>query len=180
MLVKVKSVSSRLDKAMEDALGRGWLDSCFQGLPKSDVSIHSVEHNQIIWIHNMIKAFGMLGFAQDRYGSLEGNLKNWDDSLTKDESIDKVGRVGWGFVPGLPYQEDKDFSDDFVNVPDKNKDRVLEAEQFVHTWCSKREEAKASEEGEEKKKPSLDIPEEWKTAVDMRPWPDFPDRPRRD
>jgi len=67
------------------------------------------------------------------------------------------------FIPGLAYETGKDYSKYLVNVPEKNKVKVLEALQFAHDFCSTTSD-----------KPSIDIPEEWKTAYDMRPWTEFP------
>jgi hypothetical protein len=168
---KVKVVSDRLQKAKVDALGQEWIDSCFEGIVKSNKSQHLVEHNQIIWMYNCIKAWGMHGFAKDRYSSLCNNRKKYDDSLPDDENIDTIGRNGWGFVPGLNPEAGKNyFADDLAGVPEKNRARVKEAYEFVIKWCTPKDE-KAEEKDE------FVPPKEWETDVDMRPWKDFPDRP---
>ena len=169
---KVQAVAARLEQAKVDALGREWLDTCYDGVPKSHTSKFSVEHNQIIWCYNMIKAFGMYAFAKDRYGSLENNRAKWDKSLSVDAAIDKVGRGSWGYVPGLSLDPEEDYSEDFVKVPDSNKAMVKEAEAFVHKWCQKPKEDKKKSD-EMKDQP----PVEWHDAYMMKPWVDFPDRP---
>jgi predicted aldo/keto reductase-like oxidoreductase len=191
MLEKVKVVTERLEQAKQEALSKEWLETCYEGISKSNQSKYCVEHNQIIWMYNVIKAFGLLGFAKNRYGSLESNLAKWDKSLPNDENINK-NLGAWGYVPGLPNEEGVDYSDDFTGVPEQNMKRVLEAEEFVRCWCSKKNYEKKDDEkesGEDSVEKGEIIgscgrhvpvpPQEWETAYDMRPWPDFPDRPLR-
>lgn len=188
MLDKVKTVTARLGAAKEDALGKEWLNNCYKGILKSNQSKFCVEHNQIIWMYNLIQAFGLWEFAKNRYGSLESNLSKWDKSESHEENIAK-NLGGWGFVPGLPNEAGVDYSDDFTCVPEENMKRVLEAEEFVRFWCTKPK--KDDEKQDEKKESDEDAsvepkeasppspPSEWMTAYDMRVWPDFPDRPQR-
>jgi len=186
VLNKVKIVTARLEQAKEEALGKEWLETCYTGILKSNQSKYCVEHNQIIWMHNVIQAFGLWEFAKNRYGSLESNLEKWDKNESNEENIAK-NLGGWGFVPGLPNEEGVDYSDDFAGVPEENMKRVLEAEEFVRFWCSKRKDNKEDEKKENDEDASAEPteasppvpPPEWTTAYDMRVWPDFPDRPQR-
>lgn len=182
-LAKVKAVAARLEQAKVDALGKEWLETCYQGVLKSNASKFSVEHNQIVWCYNSIKAFGLLAFAKDRYGTLEGNRKGWDKSLPVDKAIEKVGIGGWGFCPGLSVDPDEDYSEDFAGVPEVNKEKLKEAEAFVHKWCGtpKPAEKKEGEESEAKKAKTEEeaIPVDWDTAYFMKTWTDFPDRPKK-
>lgn len=135
-LTKLKVVVSRLDEAKEKALGKEWVENWAKGLPKAKESKFFVEHNQMIWIYNCIQAFGMYEFGKARYGSFEGNGKKWDNKRTPEENIDDIGKNGWGFVPGIDWKPDVDYSEDLVNVPAENLERVKEAEAFVHKWCA--------------------------------------------
>jgi predicted aldo/keto reductase-like oxidoreductase len=175
ILSKLLTVTKRLDSQKESVLGKEWVESCYKGLPKNDQCKSFIDHNQIIWIYNNIRAFGMFDFGKARFASFEGNGKKWDDSLSPQENIDKMG-FAWGFVPGLPLKPDTNYDDDLVNVPEENKERVKEAEAFVYKWCHTEEK----EKGDGDKEPdSVVIPKEWETAYDMRPWPDYPDQPSR-
>ena len=104
----------------------------------------------------------MLDFAKDRYSTFDGNTKRWDFDKTAKENIGKM-RGGWGYMPGLAFEPGKDYSKYLSAVPDKNRAKVLEALKFVHEFCS----ASGSKQGD-------DIPSDWKTAYDMRPWTEFP------
>lgn len=133
---KVKIVTKRLDEAKEQALGKEWVQSWWKGLPKSTGSKYLVEHNQIIWIYNCIKAFGMYEFGKARYNSFEKNEEKWDSALSDEQNIaEKIGKNPWGFVPGRPLRIGTDYSEDLANVPDENKQLVKDAEDFVYKWC---------------------------------------------
>jgi predicted aldo/keto reductase-like oxidoreductase len=179
---KVQAIMGRLDKAKIDALGKEWLETCYQGVLKSNVSNFAVEHNQIIWCYNLIQSFGLLGFAKDRYGTLEGNRAQWNKSMTTEENIKKIG-AGWGYCPGLSIDPEEEYAEDFIDVPDVNREKVFEAELFVHKWCRKpkptvkpndREQGKTTETEDR----ILETPTDWKMAYSMKPWVDFPDRPK--
>jgi predicted aldo/keto reductase-like oxidoreductase len=145
-LAKVKTVVERLEAAKEKVLGKEWLDTWSKGLPKAAESKYTIEHNQLVWMYNLIQVFGMHEFAKARYGSFEGNGKKWDDKKTMEENINAVGKSGWGFVPGLPLRPGTDYSDDFANVPEENLERVKEAEAFVYKWCASKSEKEGKED----------------------------------
>jgi hypothetical protein len=67
-------------------------------------------------------------------------------------------------MPGVAWEEGKDYSDALANVPEGNKEKVMEAIKFLHKCCS----STVADKG--------DIPDEWQTAYDMRPWTAFPER----
>ena len=210
VLTKLQAVTARCDAAKEAALGKEWLNNWHQGLPKNTESKHLVEHNQIVWIYNNIKAFGMHEFGKARYKTFENNNSKWDETKSNEENITVVGKNGWGFVPGRPLKRTVDYTkDDLVNVPESNKKRIVEAENFVYQWCRDRSLDKNSTDMKKEGKgfirrtvtnalkgstandektnsgdslldePLESIPEEWTTAYDLRTWPDFPDQPSR-
>jgi len=180
---KVQRVSARLLKVREEALGKEWADTWWKGVPKAAQNKHHVEHNQVVWQYNCLLAFGLYHFAKARYHSFENNKKNWKDDKTDDENINSL-QPGWGYVPGLPLKPDVDYSDDFVNVPEANKARVVEAEKFVYEWLATKttvqEDPKDEHDAYKKAKlEEKEIPKDWQDAYDMRTWRDFPDRERR-
>ena len=67
-------------------------------------------------------------------------------------------------MPGITPKPGTDYSDMLSEVPEKNKDKVLEALDFTFKFCSNLSGA------------CPDIPREWETAFDMRPWCAFPER----
>jgi hypothetical protein len=132
---KVRVVTRRLREMQERVFGKEWVQTWWKGLPKNTGSRTFVEHNQIVWIYNCIVAFGMYEFGKARYKSFETNGEKWDWNLTPDANLDKIGRGMWGFVPGLPLDPEADYSEDLVNVPPENLERVIAAIAFVYKWC---------------------------------------------
>lgn len=162
-LQKVRNVAKRLQEAEIEALGEDWVHSWYKGLPNchGDDQIHPF--GQMVWLHNIIKAWGLWDFAKDRYATFDGNTKGWDPNLSNEENIQKK-YIMYGYMPGVAYEEGKDYSEVLVNVPEGNKEKVLEAIRFTHKYCS----STVTDRG--------DIPDEWQTAYDMRPWTAFPER----
>lgn len=208
VLDKLVAVRDRLEAVKIEKLGREWVETWWNGLPKAKSSAYLVEHNQVVWIYNSIVAFGMYEFGKARYNSFEKNGSKWEPNKSAEENIDKnIGRNAWGFVPGLPLNSNIDYTEDLKNVPRENFERVKEAEAFVYRFCRDRTQPEENgikdrlvkkfrrnfsvssqlfrvpnltfEEGDNEKDDKPAIPKDWETAYDMRPWPDYPDQPSR-
>jgi hypothetical protein len=85
----VKNVAARLRQAQIDTLGEEWLDSWHKGLPNCNGDDKIYAFGQMVWLHNIIKAWGLYEFAKDRYGSFDGNTKSFDPALSNEENIQK-------------------------------------------------------------------------------------------
>jgi predicted aldo/keto reductase-like oxidoreductase len=164
MMAKVEKVSKRLREAEVEALGEEWLNNWYQGVTNCLTEDDAYNFGQIIQIYNLIKSFGMVDYGIDRYGMFDSNVKNWNFKKPTKENISKM-KIGWGYTPGIPTPPGKDYSALLSNVPIEHKARVLEALEFVFDYCSKNSDKK-----------DLVVPDEWKTAYDMRPWTAFPER----
>ena len=159
MIEKVKNVSKRLHDAEVDALGKDWIENWHKGIVNDVYSF-----GQIVWCHNLIKAYGMLDYAKDRYAVFDKNLQSWDFELSREENIGK-SRIGWGYTPGIATRLGSDYSPLLPNVPEKQKEQILKAIEFTYLHCSNNNPAA-----------KLTIPEECECAYDMRPWTAFPER----
>ena len=62
-LAKTMRVWERLVMVREQSLGEDWAKNWFQGLPKALTSQYQIEHNQMVWLYNSVKAFGLYEFA---------------------------------------------------------------------------------------------------------------------
>jgi uncharacterized protein len=188
----LQTVVSRLDAAKIAALGQDWVDRWWHGLPKSTGSQYLVEHNQIVWIYNNMIAYGLYEFGMARYGSFENNEAKWDKTKSDRENIvQNIGQNAWGFVPGRTLRlggtdgEDVvDYTADLQHVPADQLARVQDAERFVFEFCRRRrkqqqEEQKVDQAAAVAAGEEPIIPDGWQTAYDLRPWPDYPDRPSR-
>mmetsp|Transcript_1704 Transcript_1704/g.2432 ORF Transcript_1704/g.2432 Transcript_1704/m.2432 type:complete len:666 (+) Transcript_1704:12-2009(+) len=166
MLEKVEAVTKKLDEACVEALGEDWMKSWFEGVPNcSREYVDVYQFGQIVSLYNMVQAWGMLDYGKDRYGTFDDNLAKWDFKRSVAENTAPF-KMMWGYMPGIATETGKDYSELLLEVPDKNKARVAEAIEFARKYCSK----KAKDDS------CLDIPKEWETAYDMRPWTAFPER----
>jgi hypothetical protein len=163
MIAKVRIVSKRLHDAEIEVFGEKWAKSWWVGVPNCDTVNDAYNFGQMVWLHNIVKAWGLLDYAKERYTStFDTNLKKWDFDKPAKENIDKM-RGGWGYQPGIAYEPGKDYTKYLEHVPEENKEKVLEAIQFAYKYCSSSSD-----------KSSIEVPAEWETAYDMRPWLEFP------
>jgi hypothetical protein len=156
-----EAVHSRITEQRESVFGKDWADNWQVGLPNYSHSPgKGSQIGNMVWLYNVIHMFGLLDFAKDRYGTLTGNLKNWDKTKPWKENL--WANMGFNWMPGCAYEPDADYTEELKDVPEKNLERVKEAMEFVSKWCVP--------ECEE------EVPLEWQTAYDMRPWPAYPER----
>lgn len=174
LLAKVVRVSVRLQKCMEEDSpgGKSWADSWHVGLPNWYHAKRATQHGNIVWLYNIIHAFGLLDFAKDRYSVMYPRAEKWDDNKSKEENVKSFGNA-FNWMPGVGIDPTVDYSEDFTDCPAENRQQLKEAIQFVHKWCCP---AKKDEKGEEKNEKDEQIPFEWETSYDMRPWTAFPER----
>jgi len=164
MLGRVRAVEKRLHDAMLEAHGEDWVKNWHEGVPNCSTLEDPYNFGQMLSLYNIIKAWGMLEYSRSRYGTFDGNLKKWDWEKPVSENIQGIG--SWKYMPGLALEPGKDYLKYLENVPDDRKEKVLEALQFAHKFCSTTSD-----------KSSFEVPKEWETAYDMRPWTAFPERP---
>lgn len=69
-------ILERLEKQRLEALGDSWLTSWRQGLPEWHHTPGEINLPVLLWLHNLMKSWGMKGFARARYGLL-GNAGHW-------------------------------------------------------------------------------------------------------
>lgn len=166
LLAKTVRVSDRLKQRMVDANpgGKPWIDTWHMGLPNWSKAKYGTQHGNMVWLYTIIHAYGLLDYAKERYSSLESRVEKWDDTKPKEENVTQFGAV-WSWVPGIGFDASRDYTSDLENCPPDNQEKVKNAIAFVHKWCKK------ETEGEK-----LEIPFEWETSYDMRPWTAFPER----
>ncbi len=70
------SILERLEAARRDALGEAWLESWQRGLPDWPQTPGQINLPVLLWLHNLVEAWGLEGFARARYGLL-GNGGHW-------------------------------------------------------------------------------------------------------
>ncbi len=69
-------ILKRLEGARRAALGELWLDTWNRGLPDWPQTPGQINLPVLLWLHNLVEAWGLEGFARARYGLL-GNGGHW-------------------------------------------------------------------------------------------------------
>lgn len=72
----VSPIEVRLHQAEAEALGRDWQSSWRQGLPAWHATPGEINLPVLLWLHNLVEAWGLEGYAQARYGLL-GRAGHW-------------------------------------------------------------------------------------------------------
>jgi predicted aldo/keto reductase-like oxidoreductase len=177
-----EAVQSRIRDRTNRVLGEEWASTWQVGLPNyTQSNDRGFQIGNMVWLYNVIKVYGMLNFAKDRYATMIGNSSKWDPDKTWRENV--FASPGFNWMPGCAFDPSHDYSPDLKDVPERNRARVVEAMEFVHLWCCPTksklmfleagvdEEKKEEDDGER-----MLIPLEWQVAYDMRPWTAFPER----
>lgn len=171
LLVKTNRVSERLQKRMESIPGGAkWAETWHVGLPNWYNAKLGTQHGNIVWLYNLIHGYGLLEFAKERYATMYPRIAQWDESKSHDENVAAIG-AGFNWMPGSGISADHDYTEDFANCPEGNKQQLKEAIAFVHKWCQP-----AKKDGEEGGVEKLEVPYEWQIAYDMRAWTAYPER----
>ncbi len=69
-------VQSQLMEAANNSLGENWLNTWRIGLPTWQDAPGQMNIRILLWLYNLVEAWGMEGYAQTRYGLL-GNGSHW-------------------------------------------------------------------------------------------------------
>lgn len=162
-LEKLKAVIQRLEKSLEDAVGKDFRDTWHKGMRNGYENMCGSQLGCIAWYAIIIKAFGLVGYVKDRYSQMEAFMDKWDPEKSNEENIESLLALGWGWMPGTSYRPGVDYSNDLKDCPEENRAKILESFEFVH---------KIAHKGS-----NFDLPLEWQDAYDMRPWTAWCERP---
>ena len=106
----VPPIVARLEQARLEALGEAWLSSWQQGLPAWQDTPGSINLPILLWLHSLVEAWGLEGYARARYGLL-GAGSHWfpganadalDQSVSEAELRQVLAGSPWaGQIPDL-------------------------------------------------------------------------------
>lgn len=92
-------VEARLRGLEREALGEGWAEGWWKGLPGCYDNQTGVHVATIMWLWGLVKAWGMEEYARVQYSKLEANRPLWDKGLTKEENWLKARAAGHAHPP---------------------------------------------------------------------------------
>jgi hypothetical protein len=72
----VPPIVARLEQVRREVLGEAWLASWQQGLPAWQDTPGQINLPTLLWLHNLVEAWGLEGYAKARYGLL-GAGSHW-------------------------------------------------------------------------------------------------------
>jgi predicted aldo/keto reductase-like oxidoreductase len=106
-------ILERLDQAFRQSLGEAWCSSWEQGLPDWSATPGGINLPVLLWLHGLLQAFDLEGFARARYGLL-GNGDHWfpgsnvdplDASVSEAELLTVLADSPWAEqIPGILRQ----------------------------------------------------------------------------
>ena len=99
----VPPIVARLEQARLEALGSDWLSSWQQGLPAWQDTPGELNLPTLLWLHNLVEAWGLEGYARARYGLL-GAGSHWfpganadalDQSVSEAQLLEALAESPW-------------------------------------------------------------------------------------
>lgn len=155
--------TKRLNDRAVEKLGAEWVEKGLLNLPSMmDESTDGVAVGHILWLWNLLEAYGMYEFCQDRYTSLVNS--SWDKKKSFKENADAMSRANLGRA----YDPEVDLTKALEKH--YNPELALERIKQVHEWL-KDETPKSDEELEKlgwKKAYGLDVWEPMCGDLDSR------------
>ena len=99
----VPPIVARLEQARLEALGSDWLSSWQQGLPAWQDTPGELNLPTLLWLHNLVEAWGLEGYARARYGLL-GAGSHWfpganadalDQNVSEAQLLEALAESPW-------------------------------------------------------------------------------------
>lgn len=160
-------IADHLYSLVDAQFGVGYRSSWWNDLPDPyNPVVDGISFPHLLWLHMVVKAWGLHKFAQLRYQNLEGNIKDWKADQTIEENL-----KSFSWVPGLSYRAERltVYQEALSSHP--RCDEILERVQEVHQWlhsggCFKRGE----------KPVNIEDCTGWASAYNLQPDVPFPER----
>jgi len=123
-----------LEAKVTSSMGSDFFTTWYKSLPDAYQNPLGQPVGYIYWLWWISKFWGLQSFAQKRYASLEGNMKDWDDQKTEQENKTK-----FSWVPGLPFrpeqeQQLRDVLAGQEGLSPARIDHVMTAVKEAHHW----------------------------------------------
>ena len=130
---EVSAATERLEELAREKMGDEWYEKGLLNLPScfaKETGGTAIGH--ILWLHNLITAYGMYDFSKERYKNIEGaRAKLWKSNKSVEEIISTFneGNIGFNYDPKF------DLSDALKNH--YNPTLVMKKITECQSWLSK-------------------------------------------
>ena len=124
-------IAAKLQKRVTSELGDDFFSTWSRDLPDAYENPLGVGIGYLYWLWWIVKFWGLYSYAKNRYASLEGNVKTWDDNKTADEN-----KQLFSWVPGLPYlpEKEEEIRLSLSNLTLSRRDHVMNSIKEAHCW----------------------------------------------
>ena len=124
----VASAASKLDEIYASVMGP-FIDF-WKGVPTMwEEKSQGIAVSHIIWLWGLVKAFGMVCFAKDRYKSMESENAKWKD---KKDALTNIGN--FSFNPGRHWDPKVNY--DAALEGNRFKKEIVERMEETHNWLN--------------------------------------------
>lgn len=162
-------IAERLYALIDAQFGVGYRNAWFHGLPDPYSNPEGISFPYLLWLHMVVKAWGLHKFAQMRYQNLEENVKDWKENQTLE-----VNLKSFSWVPGLSLRPERLTAiQEALGENHPRSEEIIKCLQELHQWvhtggCFKRGEAPVN----------IDDCSGWDSAYNLQPDVPFPERNR--
>ncbi len=88
---EMNDATERLTKLKEKHLGEEWIRTEYESIPTCwESSSRGVGLSHLLWLHDLLYAYGMYDFCKDRYHMCEVTTKKWDKRMSIEENSKSI------------------------------------------------------------------------------------------
>lgn len=154
---------TRLKGLAEEKLGKEWVERGMLDVPDCyDERTDGVLVGHVLWLHNLMTAYGMYDFCKERYKSMFAAESAWKDGKSFKENCEKMAP----FNAGRPYNKDVDLTEALRDHydPDLVERKMIE----LDGWLRDDDDGPTEEERKARG---------WDEAYSLTVWEEFPGAP---
>ena len=154
----LNEAQGRLTKHAEETLGSEWVAKGMLNVPDCEKEpTNGTALGHVLWLHNLVSAFGLYEFSLARYKNLEATKWNPKKSFDENRKAMSGGNMGRSYIAESDYSK---ALENHYN-PDLVKTKLFEA----HEWLKAGNKSLTAAQMKERN---------WDAAYDLRVWESYP------
>jgi len=93
---EMSDASARLASLKEKSLGKDWIQTEYENVPTCwDSSTGGIGISHLLWLHDLLSAYGMYDFCKERYASCESITNKWNMKKSIEENSTAIMYVSY-------------------------------------------------------------------------------------